>query len=124
MRSELDSMANIRILFFPGCYQEDISMIPFNLPTVQLMVTKHDFGAGRYVTLMVTKYPTWVVAALFGSEQGCLEFKAKDMKDAREVIETEFARLFPEHACIDGCEKVWHPIGDTGCPSDATRRIC
>ena len=28
-----------------------------DLPTVQCFAIKHDFGKGRYVTLMVTKFP-------------------------------------------------------------------
>ena len=82
------------------------------LPTVQAIAIKHDFGDGRYVTLMVTKYPQHVVASLFGTEHGQVDFKAADMRSGRNILEAEFGQLFPAHACVDGCHKTWHPFSD------------
>jgi hypothetical protein len=82
-------------------------------PTVQMIAMKHDFADGRYVTLMVTKYPQGFVASLFGSELEQINHSADDFMGGRTILEAEFARLFPEHICSDQCRKVWHELPDS-----------
>ena len=89
-----------------------------DLPTVHAIALKHDFGETRYITLMVTRFPRWVVASLFGSEHGQVDFKVDDMNSGRDLVEAEFARLFPASVCGEGCHGVWHPF--PGSPEPAT----
>ena len=81
-------------------------------PMVQMIAIKHDFGEGRYMTLMVTRFPKHVVASMFGTEHGQIDLKAGDIMDGRRILEAEFAQLFPAHTCEAGCHATWHPLGD------------
>ena len=81
-----------------------------HLPTVQSIAIKHDFGDGRYMTLMVSKYPTLTVASLFGTEHGQIDYKVDDLAGGRALLESELARLFPHHTCSGQCHGVWRPF--------------
>jgi hypothetical protein len=81
--------------------------IPFDRwPTPEMTWRKHDFGEGRYETLMVTKFPNKVLSSMFGSERPPHEFEVPDVETARQFLDGEFVRFFPSHECTLLCT-VW-----------------
>ena len=55
---------------------------PTSLPYPQMIARKHDFGNGRYVTLMVSNLPNRTKGSLFGTElQPQIEFTCEGVED-------------------------------------------
>jgi hypothetical protein len=79
-------------------------------PLPDITCRKHDFGDGRYVTLMVTRTQRGVGISLFGSEGSNLNQTASDIETAYADLELKFLSLFPAHICGSKCDVAWRPF--------------
>ena len=70
---------------------------------------KHDFGNGRYVTLMVVKLPNGMDCSLFGTElqPPKMELLCESMEDGCLIADGKFRQLFPKHSCRPSCITNW-----------------
>src|SRR5258708_29147000 len=81
------------------------------LPYVQAIACKHDFGTGRYVTLMVSKFPKGAKGSLFGTElQSQIDFPCGSIEHGRLIADAKFRQLFSSHSCNESCMMNWHPF--------------
>ena|SRR5271156_378422 len=79
-------------------------------PPPEITCRKHDFGEGRYVTLMVTKTHRGVGASLFGSEGSNFNETVEDVETAYTYLDLRFLSLFPHHTCVGKCDVAWRPF--------------
>jgi hypothetical protein len=81
------------------------------LPFVQNLIRKHDFGAGRYITLMVSKFPKGVRGTLFGTELNPQIYLAcQDMGGRVSTCRREVPATLPTPSCNDACTRTWQPF--------------
>jgi hypothetical protein len=91
-----------------------------NLAYARMVARKHDFGSGRYVTLMVSRLPKNTNGSLFGAElQPQINFACEGVEDGCLIADAKFLQLFPDHSCGAGCTQNWHPLA----LSDSTTQI-